>query len=236
MDQRQAMIDRLAQMIAGVQLDHTVRVGIDGPSAAGKTTLADELVSPIEAVGRPVIRASIDGFHQPRVVRRRRGSECPVGYYEDSFDFGAAVRNVLQPLGPNGTGRFRRAVYDFRVEQAVDAPEEEAPANAVLLFEGVFLMRPELNAHWDVRIYVDVPDEVAVLRARQRDLRLFGSDEQVQRRYAVRYLPGQAMYFDEHAPKEKADIIIRNSDPSRPGMLVRNRDLMPAAEAAPIQR
>jgi hypothetical protein len=28
----------------------------------GKTTLADELVAPLQALGRTVIRASVDGF------------------------------------------------------------------------------------------------------------------------------------------------------------------------------
>jgi hypothetical protein len=41
-----------------------VRVAIDGVDGVGKTTLADELVAPLQLLGRDVIRASIDGFHQ----------------------------------------------------------------------------------------------------------------------------------------------------------------------------
>jgi len=52
-----------------------VRTAIDGPDAAGKTTLADELAVALRERGRDVIRASIDGFHRPRRERYRRPGE-----------------------------------------------------------------------------------------------------------------------------------------------------------------
>src|SRR5712692_8620510 len=63
---RQALLDQLVESIISIEHSHPLRVAIDGIDAAGKTTLADELVHPLEPSGRPVIRVSIDGFHRPR--------------------------------------------------------------------------------------------------------------------------------------------------------------------------
>jgi len=46
-----------------------VRVGIDGVDGVGKSMFGDELAQVLAAAGRSVIRASIDGFHNPRAIR-----------------------------------------------------------------------------------------------------------------------------------------------------------------------
>ena len=106
---RSDLIAKLASRILAVERPHPVRVGIDGVDAAGKTTLADELAPRLEAAGRQVVRASVDCFHNPSGVRYRRGRESPEGYYRDSFDHAAIAECLLQPLGPHGDRRFRRA-------------------------------------------------------------------------------------------------------------------------------
>jgi len=95
MKTRSTMINRLADSIACVHRNHPIRVGIDGFAATGKTTLANELVTPLEQRGRVVLRISIDGFHNPAEIRHRKGRDCPVGYYHDSFNHEAIVRHVL---------------------------------------------------------------------------------------------------------------------------------------------
>jgi uridine kinase len=71
---RQDTLDQLAGRISALEPAHPVRVAIDGVDAAGKTMLADELARVLGARARPVIRASIDGFHRPRAERYRQGS------------------------------------------------------------------------------------------------------------------------------------------------------------------
>jgi uridine kinase len=213
---REELIERLAEHMAAIERAHPVRVAIDGIDAAGKTTLADELVEPLEARGRPVIRASIDGFHRPRAERYRRGADSPRGYYEDSFDYAALREALLLSLGPGGSRRYRRAMFDYRADMPAALPEDEAPKDAVLLFDGVFLLRPELDGLWDCRIFVEVPFAVALRRAMSRDVALFGSAEVARGRYERRYIPGQRLYFAAAQPRERADVVIENSDPDRP--------------------
>jgi uridine kinase len=219
------LIEQLTDILVAVRRPHPVRVALDGVDAAGKTTLADALAPAIRRRGRPVIRASVDGFHRPRAERRRRGPESPEGYYHDSFDYPALRAHLLLPLGPGGDRQYRRAVFDFRTDSPVVAPPVAALADAILLCDGVFLLRPELDDCWDYRIFVAVDLAVALQRAVGRDQALFGGAEATRRRYLTRYIPGQQLYLRAVRPQERADAVVANDDPLHPGLLVR-RDPM----------
>ncbi|MEK6321144.1 MAG: uridine kinase [Acidobacteriota bacterium] len=186
-------------------------MAIDGLDAAGKTTLAQELAPLIQAHGRPVIRASIDGFHNPARIRYQRGATSPEGYYHDSFNYQALVELLLTPLGPDGALQYCSAVFDHRTDSEIQVPLKAAEVNAVLLFDGIFLLRPELREHWDFTVFVEAAFEVTLARAMQRDLALFGSAEEVRKRYEQRYIPGQELYFEECQPKERAKVVVDNN-------------------------
>jgi uridine kinase len=214
--ERQKLIEDLASRIAAVIRPHPVRVAIDGVDAAGKTTLADELAGIITRLRRPVIRASIDGFHNPAAIRRRRGSASPEGYFHDSFNYPALVEVLLQPLGLGGSRAIRRAVFDFRTDQSVEMPLERAKPNAILLMDGVFLLRPELRDHFDFSVFIRADFSVTMRRAEQRDIELFGSVEEIRRRYQERYVPGQRLYLASARPEHWASVVINNNDPTQP--------------------
>src|SRR5947207_12522408 len=108
---RSQLLQWLARRILEIKQPHPIRVAIDGIDAAGKTTLAEELVTFIQAHGRPVIRASIDGFHNPARIRHQRGPASPEGYYQDSFNYQALAESLLIPLGPDGTRQYAAAVF-----------------------------------------------------------------------------------------------------------------------------
>lgn len=198
----------LAKRIADVSLTHPTRVAIDGVDAAGKTTLADALVAPIEELGRPVIRATVDGFHRPREERYRRGSDSPEGYYHDSFDYDSARGELLEQLGPGGSLRYRTATFAFPTDQFVYERLQTAQPDAILLFDGIFLMRPELNDLWDFRIFLEIGFEESLERAGRRNAEGMDSEEALRERYEKRYIPGQRLYLDSSKPREIADVVV----------------------------
>lgn len=219
MMKRSQLLDYLASRIIQIQQPHPVRVAIDGPDAAGKTTLAQELVAPLQARGLPVIRASIDGFHNPARIRYKRGTDSPEGYYYDSFNYRALKRSLLDPFGPTGSRQYRLAVFDYRANREAQIPIQIAEANSILVFDGVFLLRKELIRYWDFTIFVEAGFENTIARAEQRDVILFGSAEEVRRRYEQRYIPGQKLYYAESRPAQRANVVVDNNDPNNPSLL-----------------
>jgi uridine kinase len=191
-----------------------VRVAVDGVGASGKTVLADEIGSELSRMGRSVIRSSVDGFHNPREIRYRRGRTSPEGYLNDSFDYDALLSVLLRPLGPEGTLEYRAAVFDFRSESRVVSGTATADSRAILLFDGVFLLRPELEDAWDFSVFVDARFDVTLERALERDLALFGDEGAVRERYLLRYIPGESLYLDRYSPRQKADAVLINNDPA----------------------
>ncbi|MGW3347379.1 cytidylate kinase family protein [Nonomuraea rubra] len=223
MDQgtRGELISRLAEAIKSVTTTHPLRVAIDGPPAAGKTTLADELAVVLRAQGRDVIRATIDDFLVPRAQRYRRGRYSAEGCYFDAHDHAALCRVLLDPLGPGGDRSFRHTAYDRATDTPSCPPPTTAPADAVLLFDGVFLLRPELVDRWDLRIFVSVPFEQTVARAQDRGTALAESPADIERSWRDRYIPSQQLYFATARPTDHADIIVYNDQLQRPAWEVR---------------
>ena len=130
------------------------------------------------------------------------------------------IRMLLKPLGAAaGDRQYCVGIYDYRVEQAMKEAWQLAPKHAILLFDGIFLQRPELFDYWDVRIFLQIDFETSVARAAQRDQYLFGTEAQTRERYLKRYVPGQRIYLESVHPAEKADILIDHRDPQNPRML-----------------
>ena len=212
---RDQLLSSLAEAVESVTLPHATRVAVDGPPAAGKTTLADELAVVLRARGRDVIRATIEDFLFPRAQRYRRGEYSPEACYFDNHDYEALNRVLLDPLGPHGEGRFQHAVYDKATDATVSPPTRTAPSDAVLVFDGVFLMRPELFDRWDLRIFVSTDFEATVDRAlvRERDAM---SAPDIERRWRERYIPSQQLYFATVRPTDHADVVVHNDDLHQP--------------------
>lgn len=213
--ERTAVLEQVADAVLRLPADGVARVGIDGIDGSGKTTFADELVPLIETAGRPVIRASADGFHRPKSERYRLGRASPEGFYRDSYDYEALRSALLDPLSPGGSGRYRRAVFDVEADRPVDCPEEGAEPGAVLVFDGIFLHRPELRGYWDLSVYLDV--------AWENNHHLPNAPEgwpvDPEHPKNRRYVEGQRIYFRECRPWERADIVIDNEDLSSPRFL-----------------
>jgi uridine kinase len=128
---------------------------------------------------------------------------------------------LLDPLGPDGDRRFQQTVYDRDTDTALSPPVSTAAPDAMLLFDGVFLMRSELIDQWDLRIFVSAAFEETLARARIRDLSPLGSAARVEQRFRNRCRPSQQHYFDTVHPTDLVDIVVHNDEPERPAWEVR---------------
>lgn len=126
------------------------------------------------------------------------------------------INDLLNPLGPDGSRQYRTAVYDPLEDTSIYQPFQTAPENAILILDGIFLMRPSLLQYWDLTIFLSCDFEVTRTRGARRDTALFGSLAEAEKRYHTRYIPGQQLYFQEAHPLDKAEIVIDNNSVEEP--------------------
>ncbi|MGC5021061.1 uridine kinase [Micromonospora sp. DT47] len=207
---RAALLDRIAARILARGAGR-LRVGVDGFTAAGKTSLGHELAERLCAAGRPVLRASLDDFKHPWRDRHRYDRTSGPGYYRNAFDNPAIRALLLGPAGPAGTGRCVLCLRDpLTQREHADVVTPAAP-DAVLVVDGVFAFRPELDDLWEYRIWLDVPAELSVRRGVARD----GEREGVEAAEALhrdRYLAAERLYLVEADPVSRVDAVVDNSD------------------------
>jgi uridine kinase len=182
-----------------------MRVGIDGVSAAGKTTFADALVPHIDA---PVVRASFDDFHYPRAIRYARG-EGADSYYEDTFDAARFRAELLEPFARGEP--IRPKIFDHVHDAPIEEPPVQPPPGAALVVDGIWLHKPELRDAFDFTIWLAIDRQVALERAIARDAGWMESVDAARERYATRYFPGETRYLDEVRPQELADLVVDTS-------------------------
>ena len=203
---RGVILEHIASEICAIFTGNVIRVAIDGVDGAGKTTFADELADTIES--RPIIRASVDFFHNPRAIRYRQGKDSPLGFFEDSYNYDQLFGLLLNPLSPGGSGRFHTKAFDHRIDACVESPELCAEPESILLFDGIFLHRAELRDIWEYSIYLDVDFENSIPRCA---LRGEGNpDPDAEQNW--RYIEGQKIYIRNCQPRKWASIVVDNND------------------------
>jgi uridine kinase len=198
---RQLMTAEVADAILDLPAARFHRVAIDGVVGAGMVHFADELASELSGRGTPVVRASVDGFHNPARTRRRRGRDSPEGFYRDSFDYGRFIRLLLDPFGPEGSGNYVQQVYDVRREREVRRPPALAERGTVLVVDGIFLHRDELVRFWDFTVWLDVALKAAA---------------DLDQKAARRSIEGQRLYLHECGPRARASKVIDKQNPAIP--------------------
>jgi uridine kinase len=180
-----------------------VLVAVDGPDGAGKTTLADLLAD--SAPGWTVVRASLDDFHHPQAHRHAEGRSGDT-VWARSFDYEAVRRELLDPWRRGPGSPYRRRWHDLATDAYVHETPSAVPEQGVLVVDGVFAQRPELDGVWDFVVYVDAPEAVRMSRMSARDGVLGDAEHPDQRRY----LDAQRIYVGRCHPRDRADVVLDN--------------------------
>lgn len=204
-------------------------VAVDGIDGSGKSTFADEMAAELGRRSVPVVRSTIDSFHNPRSVRWKRGKDSPVGFYLDSHDLDAVQELLLEPF-KQGQGDYVSAAFDEPTDEAVDIEPKPLRGDEVLVFDGIFAQRRELAPYWDLTLWLDGQRRVDLRRLGlvMQDLpddpgAIVAHTLEWQRRIE-RYSSGMRYYLDLVDPISKADIVIDNNDLSSPTVMGSSSD------------
>lgn len=205
---RTALIAHVVERILGLGAGR-LRVAIDGPTGAGKTTFGHELAERIAQAGRPVARASLDDFKKPWADHLLYDRESPEGYYRNAFDYEAVRRLLLDPWERSGVDSAALCSLDPITQLDHSSVTIEVDPEAVLIVDGVFAFRQEINTYWDFRIWLQIDPELSISRGSPRDVAVGAVDAESLIR--DRYLGSEQLYIQEVDPMAVADLVIDNS-------------------------
>lgn len=196
------LVDTLTERLAAIRGPGRLRVAVDGPPAAEPDALAESLVDPLRAAGRPVLHVRTADFLRPASVRLERGRTNPDAYYLGWYDEAGLRREVLDPAGPTGSGRLLPSLWDARTDRASRAGYVHLPPGGVVLVSGPLLLGGGLP--FDVTVHLVL--SAAALRRRTDPTQAWT-------------LPAFARYAEEVAPQTFADVVVRADDPRRPALV-----------------
>jgi hypothetical protein len=154
-----------------------------------------------------VARVRADDFLRARSLRLEHGRDDPDAFHDLWYDVPALRREVLDPLGPGGDGRWLPRLRDAVTDRSARVAPVDAPPGTVLVLDGRFLLRDDVRGGLDLVVHLDVSPA-----ARTRRL---PPDE------VARVGPAWDRYLAESTPAERADVVVRFDHPDRPAIVGR---------------
>jgi uridine kinase len=170
-----------------------VVLGIAGCSGSGKTTLTAELARTLGGVHFHIDTYYRDLAHMPLEERARQ-----------NFDHPSLIESSLLVAQVAALARgeaIERPLYDFASYTRVLGPDgigltETVLPSAFLLIEGIFALHfTELLPFYQLRIYIDTPDELCFERRLKRDIEQRGrTPELVRHQYESTVRPSSVAF------------------------------------------
>lgn len=177
-----------------------VLLAIAGCSGSGKTTLAAELARTLGGVHFHFDNYYRDLSHLPLAERAL-----------ENFDDPALIESplLISHVAALARGQaIERPLYDFSTYIRNPGRTESFRPGPFVLVEGLFALHyPELRPLYQMRIYVDTPDELCFERRLRRDMEERGrSAESVRRQYEATVRPASMAWVRPSAVH--ADLVV----------------------------
>lgn len=190
-------------------------MGIAGGSGSGKTTIADAVIAAIGA--HEISHLQHDAYyreleHLDYEARTRVNFDHP-----DSLETELLVEHILALRRGES---IKRPVYDFSTHSRTADVVVVEPRH-VLLVEGILVLsEPPLRELMDLKIYIDTPADLRVIRRLRRDIVERGrSVESVLDQFLATVRPMHEQFVEPS--KRFADIIVPEGyNPSAVGTVV----------------
>lgn len=198
-------------------------IGVAGGSNSGKTTIATRLAEMIGTERLSLIK--LDSYY---VERRGEALEqrAAANYdHPDAFDW-ELLNDHLAAITAGASVQV--PVYDYAIHDRSDR-FETVPAARVVVVEGILVLwEPRLRERFDLKIFVDTPADLRIIRRLRRDVAERGrSPESILDQYLATVRPSHELFIEPS--KRHADVIVPEGGLNRPAievLLARVRELV----------
>ena len=181
----------------------TTIIGIAGGTASGKSTIAEKVYQESKKYGTVAI-IKFDDYYK-RLDHLSPEERAKVNYdHPDSFDIELAKKQI--DMLRNGKA-INKPIYDFVIHNRKEETQLIEPSNVVII-EGILIFAiPELLNLFDIKLFVDTPDDIRFIRRLSRDIKNRGRDlDSVVNQYLTTVRPMHHAFVEPS--KKHADIII----------------------------
>jgi uridine kinase len=122
------------------------------------------------------------------------------------WDWDRLRAQLLLPLLAGRPARYQRWDWDANS----GAEWHDVPVGRIVVIEGVSSTRHEVDAPWDLTIWIDTPEPVRLDRALERD------GPAMMARWQGEWLPSENAYVARENPLARVDLIVSGTEPLRP--------------------
>lgn len=189
--------------------NNVIIIGIAGPTASGKSLLANTIIDELGSEHVTVIPEDCYYKHRPELDLSQRAE---INYdHPDAFEHDLLAEH-LRSLQNNQAVDIPQ--YDFATHQRKESTRH-IPQSHIIVLEGILLFaEPMLREIMDIRIFMDTALDICLLRRLKRDTIARGrSLESVLTQYQKTVRP---MYFQFIEPSKRyADVIVPRGGENR---------------------
>lgn len=193
-----------------VTAHRAILVALSGIDGSGKGFVAARLERQLERAGLRVAVIGIDPWQHPQTIRLSR--ERPAAhFYEHAFRWDELFLELVAPLVHERSADLMVNAIRTDVDRFFPRQYRFDDVDVVLL-EGIFLFKRELNRRYDLRLWITCSFETALVRAHLRNQEGL-SPRELERDFRSIYFPAQRLHFERDNPVGNADLLISN-DPA----------------------
>jgi uridine kinase len=179
-----------------------VTIGVAGGTASGKSTVSANLLE--QAGSQNIAYMAHDSYYREAASIPRTQDDRPNFDHPNSLETSLLIAHIhaLQ-----NWQAVEVPVYDFTIHSRTTETRTVQP-QPVILVEGILLfVEPDLRDLFDIRIFVDTPDDIRFIRRLKRDIEERGrTAESVIEQYLATVRP---MHLEFVEPSKRyADVII----------------------------
>jgi len=179
-----------------------VIIGIAGGTGSGKTTIAKNIVH--EYGPGEVLRLDLDSYYRDLSALSKEERAAINFDHPSSLE----IELLIQHVNELSQGRAVEVpIYNFATHTRSRDTRKVEP-HSVIIIEGIMALNfPELTSKMDVKLYVDTPADIRIIRRLRRDIRDRGrSLESVIEQYKTTVRPMHTQFVEP--TRYIADVIV----------------------------
>ncbi len=191
LDELMAIID---EELSRIDEDRKFFVALDGGSASGKSTMAEELEAAFSEKVKTTVLHMDDFFLRPEQRTEERYDEPGGNVDRERF-----LEEVLLPLSKGKKEILYRPLdcSTFTISQG-----EIIHPGKLIIVEGAYSHHPELRDYFDMLVYLDIDPDLQRERIKRRN-----KGEQ-QELFFSKWIPLENKYFEVYSVKSNSQYII----------------------------